>query len=97
MQKGSEAEIIKIFEKWDLDAAVVGEVTATGNMELFWHGEKCAEVPVNPVSEEAPVLNRPTTRPKYLDNIAHVSIDDFAKVSNQDAFEKLTKSNGSCR
>ena len=91
-KKGSEAEIIKIFEKWDLDAAVVGEVTATGNMELFWHGEKCAEVPVNPVSEEAPVLNRPTTRPKYLDNIAHVSIDDFAKVSNQDAFEKLTKS-----
>ena len=91
-KKGSEAEIIKIFEKWDLDAAVVGEVTATGNMELFWHGEKCAEVPVDPVSEEAPVLNRPTTRPKYLDNIAHVSIDDFTKISNQDAFEKLTKS-----
>ncbi|MFA6197334.1 MAG: phosphoribosylformylglycinamidine synthase subunit PurL [Sulfurimonas sp.] len=91
-KKGSEAEIIKIFEKWDLDAAVIGEVTATGNMELFWHGEKCAEVPVNPVSEEAPVLNRPMSRPAYLDTIANVTINDFAKVSNQEAFENLTKS-----
>jgi len=91
-KKGSEAEIIKIFEKWDLDAAVVGEVTATGDMELFWHGEKCAEVPVNPVSEEAPVLNRPTKKPEYLDDIHKVDINDFEKVSNQEAFEKLTKS-----
>jgi phosphoribosylformylglycinamidine synthase subunit PurL len=91
-KKGSEAEIIKIFEKWDLDAAVIGEVTATGNMELFWHGEKVAEVPVDPVSEEAPELNRPMSEPKYLSEIGNVSIDDFEKVSNQDAFTKLTKS-----
>lgn len=91
-KKGSEAEIIKIFEKWDLDAAVIGEVTTTGNMELFWHGDKVAEVPVNPVSEEAPVLRRPMVRPAYLDKIANVTINDFAKVSNQEAFNKLTKS-----
>jgi len=91
-KKGSEQAIIDIFEKWDLDAAVIGEVTATGNMELFWNGEKCAEVPVDPVSEEAPMLNRPTSRPKYLDELKSVTIDDFEKVSNQDSFDKLTKS-----
>ena len=91
-KKGSEAEIIKIFEKWDLDAAVIGEVTATGNMELFWHGEKVAEVPVDPVSEEAPELNRPMKKPAYLDEIHKVSIDDFDRVPNQEAFEKLTQS-----
>jgi len=91
-KKGSEAEIIKIFEKWDLDAAVIGEVTGTGNMELFWHGERVAEVPVNPVSEEAPVLNRPMVRPAYLDKIGDVTIDDFESVTNQEAFEKLIKS-----
>ena len=91
-KKGSEAEIIKIFEKWDLDAAVIGEVTGTGNMELFWHGERVAEVPVNPVSEEAPVLNRPMMRPAYLDKIGDVTIDDFESVTNQEAFEKLIKS-----
>ena len=91
-KKGSEEEIIKIFEKWDLDAAVIGEVTATGNMELFWHGEKVAEVPVDPVSEEAPELNRPMSEPKYLSEIKNVTINDFDKVDNQEAFEKLTKS-----
>ena len=91
-KKGSEQAIIDIFEKWDLDAAVVGEVTDTGNMELFWHGEKCAEVPVDPVSEEAPELNRPMKKPAYLDDIHKVSIDDFDRMSNQEAFETLTKS-----
>ncbi len=91
-KKGSEEEIIKIFEKWDLDAAVIGEVTATGNMELFWHGEKVAEVPVDPVSEEAPELNRPMKKPQYLEVIENITINDFAEVSNQEAFEKLTKS-----
>ncbi|MDD3817005.1 MAG: phosphoribosylformylglycinamidine synthase subunit PurL [Thiovulaceae bacterium] len=91
-KKGSEEAIIKIFEKWDLDAAVIGEVTNTGKMELFWHGEKCAEVPVDPVSEEAPVLRRPMSEPKYLATIKEVTINDFAKVGNQEAFEKLTKS-----
>lgn len=91
-KKGSEQAIIDIFEKWDLDAAVIGEVTDTGNMELFWEGEKCAEVPVDPVSEEAPELNRPMSKPAYLDEIASVTIDDFDKVSNQDAFNTLIKS-----
>ncbi|WP_324171197.1 phosphoribosylformylglycinamidine synthase subunit PurL [Sulfurimonas sp.] len=91
-KKGSEQAIIDIFEKWDLDAAVVGEVTGTGNMELFWHGEKCADVPVDPVSEEAPELNRPMSKPTYLDALASVTINDFDKVSNQDAFETLIKS-----
>ena len=89
---GSEQAIIDIFHKWDLDAAVVGEVTASGNMELFWHGEKCAEVPVDPVSEEAPILDRPTKKPEYLEGIHKINIDDFEKVSNQKAFEKLIKS-----
>ena len=91
-KKGSEQAIIDIFTKWELDAAVVGEVTNTGNMELFWHGEKCADVPVDPVSEEAPELNRPMRKPTYLDTIADTSINDFEAVSNQKAFETLLAS-----
>ncbi len=91
-KKGSEQEIIDIFEKWDLDAAVVGEVTDTGNMELFWHGEKCAEVPVDPVSEEAPVLDRPTREPAYLSRIAKFDLNAEEKIANQDAYNKLISS-----
>lgn len=91
-KKGSEEEIINIFHKWDLDAAVVGEVTDTGRMELFWHGEKCADIPVDPVSEEAPILDRPTKQPDYLNDIADILLEDFAPISNQDAFIKLITS-----
>ncbi len=86
-KKGCEQAIIDIFEKWELDVAVIGEVTATGNMELFWHGEKCAEVPVQPVSEEAPILDRPVSEPAYLKDIANITLDK--NISNQDAFDSM--------
>jgi phosphoribosylformylglycinamidine synthase len=92
-KEGCEQQIIDIFEKWDLDVAVIGEVTDTGNMELFWHGEKCANMPIAPVSEEAPILDRPTSRPQYLDTINNKDINSYEKVDNQKAFDKLIKSN----
>ncbi|WP_320034768.1 phosphoribosylformylglycinamidine synthase subunit PurL [Halarcobacter sp.] len=86
-KKGSEQKIIDIFEKWELDVAVVGEVTNTGNMELFWHGDKVADIPVQPVSEEAPILDRPVAKPAYLEDIE--TVDMSKEVSNQEAFDAL--------
>ena len=86
-KKGCEQQIIDIFQKWELDVAVIGEVTNTGNMELFWHGEKVADVPVQPVSEEAPVLDRPVREPEYLKTVANVNMDK--QISNQIAFDEL--------
>ena len=86
-KKGSEQAIIDIFEKWELDVAVIGEVTATGNMELFWEGEKCAEVPVQPVSEQSPVLDRPVKEPEYLSTIKDINLDK--DIPNQTAFEEI--------
>jgi len=91
-KKGKEQEIIDIFEKWDLDVAVIGEVTDTGRMELLWHGERVCDMPIAPVSEEAPILDRPTARPKYLDKISGKTINSYDKVDNQTAFEKLVGS-----
>mgnify|MGYP003508119274 FL=1 len=86
-KKGCEQQIIDIFQKWELDVAVIGEVTSSGHMELFWHGEKVADVPVQPVSEEAPVLDRPVREPEYLKTIANVNMDK--QISNQIAFDEL--------
>jgi phosphoribosylformylglycinamidine synthase len=91
-KRGSEQAIIDIFEKWDLDVAVIGEVTDTGRMELFWHGEKCADMPIAPVSEEAPVLDRPTARPAYLDEVNAKSVESFPTVDDQEAYEKIFSS-----
>ena len=68
-KKGFENQIIDIFSKWNLDAAIIGEVTNSGKMELFWQDERVGVVPIAPLSEKAPILSRPTAKPKYLDEI----------------------------
>ncbi len=92
VKKGKEQEVIDIFEKWDLAVAVIGEVTDTGRMELIWHGEKVCDMPIAPVSEEAPILDRPTAKPKYLEEISGKTIEDYESIDNQKAFEKLLSS-----
>jgi phosphoribosylformylglycinamidine synthase len=68
-KQGRESEVIRTFEKWDLNAAVVGTVTDDGFVRLFWHGEEAAAIPVDPISTEAPVYERPMARPAYMDEI----------------------------
>jgi len=92
VQKGREQEVIEIFEKWDLDVAIIGEVTDTGRMELFWHGELACDMPIAPVSEEAPVLDRPISRPAYLNEVNAKTIEEYPTISNQEAYEKLLTS-----
>ncbi|HET7706245.1 MAG TPA: phosphoribosylformylglycinamidine synthase subunit PurL [Thermoanaerobaculia bacterium] len=69
-KRGREDDVVRIFSKWDLNAAVIGEVTDDGFVRLFWHGDEIAEIPVEPISTEAPVYNRPMQRPAYADRIA---------------------------
>jgi phosphoribosylformylglycinamidine synthase len=61
--RGREEEVIRIFEKWDLNAAVIGEVTGDGFVRLFWNGEEAAAIPVDPISTEAPMYDRPLAAP----------------------------------
>jgi len=58
-----------IIEKWGLSYATVGTLTDTGRMELKWHGETVADMPVAPISSEAPMYERPyvlTEKPAAL-------------------------------
>jgi phosphoribosylformylglycinamidine synthase II len=71
-RKGREGDVVRTFEKWDLNAAVVGEVTDDGFVRLFWGNEEVAAIPVDPISTEAPVYERPMARPEYADRIAPV-------------------------
>lgn len=86
-KKGCEQKILEIFKKWDLDAEIIGEVTNSGVMELYWHGELAGEIPIAPLSEASPVLDRPTARPKYLDEIKNLQIPE--NVDNKTAFWKV--------
>jgi phosphoribosylformylglycinamidine synthase len=59
LRPGSEAEARRVFEKWELDFAVIGHVTDTGRLILKMRGELAADIPVGPLVTEAPVYERP--------------------------------------
>jgi phosphoribosylformylglycinamidine synthase len=58
-KRGRENDVVRVFEKWDLNASVVGEVTDDGFVRLSFGGEEVAAIPVEPISTEAPVYERP--------------------------------------
>jgi len=62
LRPGGEAEARRIFEKWELDFAVIGRVTDTGRLVLRMNGNGAAEIPVGPLVGEAPVHRRPWIR-----------------------------------
>ncbi len=59
LKPGKEAMAEAIFRKWELDFAVIGEVTDTGNMVLTFQGETVCNIPLGPLAEDAPLYDRP--------------------------------------
>jgi phosphoribosylformylglycinamidine synthase len=64
LKPGREAEAEAIFRKWELDFAVIGEVTDTGHMVLEFDGETVCDIPLDPLADEAPLYERPYAIPK---------------------------------
>ena len=60
---GREREVIDIFRKWDLDAVVIGRVREGHNMRVIHEGETVADIPVAALTDEAPLYERPMTKP----------------------------------
>ncbi len=61
--KGREQEVVRVFRKWGLDAVTIGQVTADGMLRVKDHGRVVAEIPNRALADEAPVYERPYTRP----------------------------------
>ncbi|PYS93062.1 MAG: phosphoribosylformylglycinamidine synthase subunit PurL [Acidobacteria bacterium] len=57
--KGRERQVVDIFKNWDLDAVVIGRVTDTGHVQVMHHEGTVADIPVNFLTDEAPVYERP--------------------------------------
>jgi phosphoribosylformylglycinamidine synthase len=64
VKRGREAEVERIFEKWDLHAVKIGEVTSDGLLRVRNHGSVVAEVPNGALTDEAPVYRRPVREPE---------------------------------
>ena len=63
LKPGREAEAERIFAKWGLDAAVIGETDDTGRLTLVWKGEVVCDLPLGPLADEAPKYDRPYRKP----------------------------------
>lgn len=84
VEKGREAEIETIFDKWDLNCAKIGEVTDTKRLE-FWHkDELVADVPAWDLvlGGGAPVYDREYRRPQYLSKCMAVDLTDVSEPRN---------------
>ncbi|BBK31134.1 phosphoribosylformylglycinamidine synthase [Stella humosa] len=77
LRPGSEDIARRIFEKWELNFAVIGEVTETGRLILEMHGEVAADLPVGPLVDQAPQYERPwvATPPRPVIAIADLPAD----------------------
>ncbi len=73
-KQGSEAEIEKIFEKWDLDAVVVGRVTDDQQFRAIWRGEEVANIPIRALTKDSPVYQRPSARPPQQDQLQQLDL-----------------------
>src|SRR5258708_40196943 len=85
VKKGREAEVETIFDKWDLHAAHIGEVTTDGLMRVRHHGRIVAEIANTYLVDEAPVYDRPTKRPAYIDEVRDLDVSALPHVEPQDA------------
>ena len=97
--KGREGEVLAVFEKWGLDASIIGIVTADDTMRVTHHGELVAEIPNKALTDDAPVYHRPVgtwKAPVPLDPPAWV-LEELKKPRDYTAdLKKLLASSNIC-
>lgn len=81
IHKGTEKEVERIFEKWDLTFAQIGEVTDSGNVQYYMNGALCADIPAESLAlgGGAPVYHREYKEPEYLKKIDEYNFDSVAQ------------------
>ncbi|MCE5131461.1 phosphoribosylformylglycinamidine synthase subunit PurL [Staphylococcus saprophyticus] len=84
VEKGTEQKFLDLFDKHELDGAVIGEVTDTDRFVLTYEDEVFADIPVQPLSDEAPVYVLEGTSPEYNE-----TKNDYSSVDVESVFDQL--------
>ncbi len=84
VQKGREAEVNDVFQKWDLESAVIGEVTNDGLLSFFIGGNLEAQIPAQELvlGGGAPQYDREYKEPKYFEEIRKFDINNIPEPSD---------------
>ena len=87
-RKGSEEEVKSIFNRWDLDAVVVGRVSRGRLFRAMFHGEEVVRIPIEALTSNAPVYSRPAERPEGHDELQKL---DLSKIQEPDDLGAVLK------
>lgn len=79
LKPGHEDEARQIFEKWDLDFAVIGETIEQRHLILDMYGQRWCDIPVPPLVDDAPVYDRPYQEYK-TEEVEIETIDDASQI-----------------
>ncbi len=84
VKKGMESVVEAIFEKWDIHAVQIGEVTEGPNLEYYFHGELVGQIPAKclVLGGGAPVYNREYKEPAYFQEFKKFNIDSVKQPQN---------------
>jgi phosphoribosylformylglycinamidine synthase II len=69
-------EVLAIAQKWEIESAVVGEVRPGAELRVHHRGELVAEIPAASLADDAPLYDRPDSRPEWLDEVRAHSFED---------------------
>ncbi|MEY4593961.1 MAG: hypothetical protein RIQ47_371 [Bacteroidota bacterium] len=88
VKKGREADVKRVFDKWDLNCVQIGEVTTGNQLKFYMSGELVADVPADSLvlGGGAPVYEREYSVPAYYYESKRFSIDS---VSEPDDLKKV--------
>jgi len=88
-RQGKEQRIKEIFDKWGLDATVIGKVTDSGMFRIFEGEQLAGEVPVEALTGGCPVYTREGEEPPYFQSAKSFDLNSLPSCSCQEVLEKL--------
>ncbi len=95
LENGKEEIAKKIFDKWNLDFAVIGKTTNTKNIELFFNQEQVAKIPVNILVENSPMYDRKWKKSK-LPKKNKIKNEVLNKLKIKDVLKKILSNQNIC-
>ena len=95
LENGKEKLAKKIFDKWNLDFAVIGKTTNSKNIELFFNNKQVANIPVNTLVENSPMYDRKWKKSK-IPKKNKVKKEAFNKLRIKDVLIKILGNHNIC-
>ena len=87
LNSGKEENAKKIFDKWNLDFAIIGKTTNSKNLVLNFNGKEVANLPLSALSDQAPLYDRKWKKNSTPKKIS--SIKNFKSLKIFDALQKI--------